>query len=103
MKRSAIYGLLVYGIVSLLLTILVNNQTLYLTIDTMTDSVRGYVFSVFNPFPLLYWEALILQHGPSVSVNSSTITAVFLTYPIIILVTCLVLFLKYGLHRTKKF
>jgi hypothetical protein len=102
MKRLAIYLLLIYGILSLLLTILVNNQTLYLPIDIMAVSVGGYIFSVFNPLPILYWGALILQHGPSVWINSSTLTAIFFVYPIVVLGIGLVLFIKYQLDREKR-
>jgi hypothetical protein len=102
MKRLAVYLLLVYGIVSLLLTILVNNQTLYLPIDIMAASVTGYIFFVFNPFPMLYWETLVLQHGPSVWINSSTMTAVLFVYPIVALGIGMVLFFKYKLNREKE-
>jgi hypothetical protein len=102
MKRLAVYLLLLYGILSLFLTMLVNNQTLYLPIDIMAVSAGGYIFFVLNPFPMLYWEALILMHGPSVWINSSTMTAVFFVYPIAVLGISVASFFKCELNRGRR-
>jgi hypothetical protein len=92
---ALVYFLLVYGIVSLLLTILVNGGILYVTIDAMV-SIWSYVFFVFNPFPMLYRLVLVLQHGPSVWINSTTMTVIFFIYPVTVIAIGLMLFLKYG-------
>jgi len=92
---ALVYFLLVYGIVSLLLTILVNDGILYVTIDAVV-SVWSYVFFVFNPFPMLYRLVLVLQHGPSVWINSTTMTVILFIYPVTVVAIGLMLFCKYG-------
>ena len=89
------YLLLIYGTLSLILTILVNDQILYVPIDAVV-SFWSYVFFVFNPVPVLYRSALVLIHGPSVWINSSTMIAILFVYPIIVVVIGLILFYKYG-------
>jgi hypothetical protein len=92
---ALVYFLLIYGIVSLLLTILVNGGILYVTIDAVV-SVWSYVFFVFNPFPTFYRLVLVLQHGPSVWINSTTMTVILFIYPVTVVAIGLMLFLKYG-------
>jgi hypothetical protein len=100
--RKLAYSLLIYGIISLILTILVNDQIIYITIDAIV-SFWSYVFFVFNPFPMLYRSALVLQHGPSVWINSITMIIILFIYPTIVVAIGLVLFFKYGrLIRQKK-
>jgi hypothetical protein len=79
----------------LILTILVNNGILYVTIDAIV-SFWSYVFFVFNPFPMLYRSALVLQHGPSVWINSTTMIVILFIYPIIVIAIGLILFYKSG-------
>ncbi len=88
-----VYFLLVYGIISLVLTILVNEGILYVTIDAIV-SVWSYVFFVFNPFPVLYRLALVMQHGPSVWINSTTMFVILFVYPIIVIAIDLILLYK---------
>jgi len=90
-----VYFLLVYGIISLVLTICVNEGILYVTIDAIV-SVWSYVFFVFNPFPVLYRLALVMQHGPSVWINSTTMFVILFVYPIIVIAIGLILFYKSG-------
>jgi hypothetical protein len=92
--NKLVYFLLIYGIIGLILTILVNDQVIYVTIDAIV-SFWSYVFFVFNPFPMLYRAALVLQYGPSVWINSATITVILFIYPIIIIAIGLILFRKY--------
>jgi heme/copper-type cytochrome/quinol oxidase subunit 2 len=77
------------------LTILVNDGILYVTIDAIV-SFWSYVFFVFNPFSILYKLSLVLQHGPSVWINSTTMIVVLFVYPIIVVAMGLVLFFKCG-------
>jgi len=93
--RKLAYSVLIYGIISLILTILVNDQIIYVTLDAIV-SFWTYVFFVFNPFPMLYRSALVLQHGPSVWIDSTTLIIVLFIYPTIVLAIGLVLFFKYG-------
>lgn len=96
------YFLLIYGTISLILTILVHDGILYVTIDAIV-SLWSYVFFVFNPFPMLYRFALVLQHGPSVWINSTTMVVILFIYPAIVMATGLILFFKYGrIIRGKK-
>jgi hypothetical protein len=96
------YSLLIYGVVSLILTILVNDQIIYVTVDAIT-SFWSYVFFVFNPFPMLYRSALVLQHGPSVWINSTTMIIILFIYPTTVVAIGLILFFKYGgLIRRKR-
>lgn len=100
--NKLVYFLLIYGIIGLILTILVNDQVIYVTIDAIV-SFWSYVFFVFNPFPMLYRVALVLQHGPSVWINSATMTVILFIYPIIIIAIGLILFCKSrGFIRGKK-
>ncbi|HVO85951.1 MAG TPA: hypothetical protein VMT06_02385 [Candidatus Eisenbacteria bacterium] len=100
--NKLVYLLLIYGILSLILTILVNDEILYVPIDAVV-SLWSYIFFVFNPVPVLYRSALILITGPSVWINSSTMTAILFVYPIIVMVLSLILFYKYrGFVRRKK-
>jgi hypothetical protein len=92
---ALVYFLLVYGIVSLFLTILVNDEILYVTIDAIV-SIWSYVFFVFNPFPMLYRLVLVLQHGPSVWINSTSMTVILFIYPVTVIAIGLMLFYKYG-------
>jgi hypothetical protein len=85
--------LLTYGIISLILTILVNDGIIYVTIDAIV-SFWSYVFFVFNPFPMLYRLVLVLQHGPSVWINSTTMTVILFIYPIIVITIGLILFVR---------
>jgi hypothetical protein len=71
----------------------VNDEIIYVTIDAIV-SFWSYVFFVFNPFPMLYRAALVLQHGPSVWINSATMTVILFVYPIIIIAIGLILFCK---------
>jgi hypothetical protein len=91
--NKLVYFLLIYGIIGLILTILVNDEIIYVTIDAVV-SFWSYVFFVFNPFPMLYRVALVLQHGPSVWINSATMTVILFIYPIIIIAIGLILFCK---------
>jgi hypothetical protein len=93
--NKLVYFLLIYGTISLILTILVNDGILYVTIDAIV-SFWSYVFFVFNPFPVLYRLSLVLEHGPSVWISSSTMTVILFVYPIIVIAIGLVLFFKYG-------
>jgi hypothetical protein len=100
--RKLAYSVLIYGIISLILTILVNDQIIYVTIDAIV-SFWSYVFFVFNPFPMLYRLALVLQHGPSIWINSTTMIVILFIYPTIVVAMGLILFFKYGgLIRRKK-
>jgi len=100
--RKLAYSVLIYGIISLILTILVNDQIIYVTLDAIV-SFWTYVFFVFNPFPMLYRSALVLQHGPSVWINSTTKIIILFIYPTIVVAMGLILFFKYGgLIRRKK-
>jgi hypothetical protein len=89
------YSLLLYGIISLILTMLVNDQIIYVTIDAIV-SFWSYVFFVFNPFPMLYRSALVLLHGPSVWINSTTMIIILFIYPTTVVAIGLILFFKYG-------
>ena len=95
--NKLVYFLLIYGIISLILTILVNDEIIYVTIDAVV-SFWSYVFFVFNPFPMLYRLALVLQHGPSVWINSTTMIVILFIYPIIVIAIAmgLILFFKSG-------
>lgn len=96
------FSILIYGIVSLILTILVNDQIIYVTFDAIV-SFWSYVFFVFNPFPMLYRSATVLQHGPSVWINSTTMIIILFIYSTIVVAIGLILFFKYGgLIRRKK-
>jgi hypothetical protein len=101
-KRELAYSLLIYGIISLILTILVYDQIIYVTIDAIV-SYWSYVFFVFNPFPMLYRAALVLLHGPSVWIDPNTMIIIFFIYPTIVTAIGVALFFKYrGLIRRKK-
>jgi len=89
------YFLLIYGTTSLILTLLVNDEILYVPIDAIVSS-WSYVFFVFNPFPVLYRLALIMQHGPSVWINSATMTFILFIYPVIVIAIGLILFFTSG-------
>jgi hypothetical protein len=100
--RKLAYSLLIYGIISLIITILVYDQIIYVTIDAIV-SFWSYIFFVFNPFPMLYRSALVLQHGPSVWIDHNTMITIFFIYPTIVVAIGLVLFFEYGgLIRRKK-
>ena len=91
----------IYVILSLLVTVLVYKQFIYLTIDTMAKSAAGIVFSLLNPLPLIYWAILTSEYGPSVWVDSQTVATVFFIYPAAITIVWLV-FLKIRVaHRNK--
>jgi len=79
--------------IGLILTILVNGEIIYVTIDAIV-SFWSYVFFVFNPFPMLYRLALVLQYGPSVWINSATMTLILFIYPIIMIAIGLILFCR---------
>lgn len=91
--NKLVYFLLIYGTIGLILTIFVNEGILYVAIDAIV-SFWSYVFFVFNPFPMLYRLALVLQHGPSVWINSATMTVILFVYPIIVIAIGLTLFYK---------
>jgi hypothetical protein len=91
--NKLVYFLLIYGMIGLILTILVNDEIIYVTIDAIV-SFWSYVFFVLNPFPMLYRAALVLQHGPSVWINSATMIVILFIYPIIIIAIGLILFCK---------
>jgi hypothetical protein len=91
------YFLLIYGITSLILTILVNTGILYVTVDAVV-SFWSYIFFVFNPIPMLYRSALVVQHGPSVWINSTTMTAILFIYPIMVIAVATSLILFYRLR-----
>ena len=91
------YFLLIYGITSLILTMLVNTGILYVTIDAVV-SFWSYIFFVFNPIPMLYRSALVVQHGPSVWINSTTMTAILFIYPIMVIAVATSLILFYRLR-----
>ncbi len=82
--------LLIYGTVSLILTILVNEQILYVPIDAVV-SFWSVVFFVFNPFPVLYRSILVLLRGPSVWISSTTLMVILFVYPIIMIAIGLIL------------
>jgi hypothetical protein len=92
MNKLALF-LLVYGIISLALTVLVFDEILYVAIDYIV-SYWSYVFFVFNPFPMLYRLALVLQHGPSVWIDSTTMTIILFVYPTIVIAMGLIFFFK---------
>jgi hypothetical protein len=92
--RKWVYALLIYGITSLILSILVNEEVLYVPIDAMV-SFWSYVFLVFNPVPMLYRSVLIGMHGPSVWIDSGTMVILRFVYPIIMIIVGLIL-LFYG-------
>jgi hypothetical protein len=73
----------------------VNNGILYVSIDAVI-SIWSYVFFIFNPIPMLYRQALILQYGPSIWINSTTMTAILFVYPLAVVAIGLMLFYKYG-------
>ena len=75
----------------MILTLLVNGEIIYVPIDAIV-SPWSYVFFVFNPFPVLYRLALIMQHGPSVWINSATMTFILFIYPTIVIAIGLILF-----------
>jgi len=85
--------LLAYGTVSLVLTVMVYKQIIYVTID-VAFSFWTYVLLVFNPFPFLYRSALVLQHGPSVWIDSATMGIILFIYPIVVMTISLALFLS---------
>ena len=91
--NKLVYFLLIYGIIGLVLTMLVNEGIIYVAIDAIV-SFWSYVFFVFNPFPMLYRLALVLQHGPSVWIDSTTMIVIFFVYPIIVIAIGLILFFK---------
>jgi hypothetical protein len=100
--NGLVYFLLIYGIVSLILTILANEGVLYVTIDAIV-SFWSYVFFVFNPFPMLYRLALVWQRDSSVWINSTTMIVILFVYPIVIIAIGLALFCKSrGFVRGKK-
>jgi hypothetical protein len=93
-NKSALF-LLVYGIISLILTMLVFDEILYVSIDAVV-SYWSYVFFYFNPFPVFYRLVLVLQHGPSVWIDSTTMTVILFVYPTIVMAIGLIFFFKSG-------
>jgi hypothetical protein len=101
--RKWVCALLIYGVISLILTVLVMEEVLYVPIDVMV-SVWSYAFFVFNPVPMLYWWLLILVHGPSVWVDSGTMNVIHFVYPLtIIVISAIILLYQSGVfYRSKK-
>ena len=100
--RKWVYGLLTYGIIGLMLTILVNEEILYVPIDAIV-SFWSYIFFVFNPVPVLYRSVLVLISGPSVWIDSSTMIGIHFVYPIVIVVmSFIMLFYESGIFVRKK-